>query len=99
MGDGRSRRDFLATTLCGAAAVPFAKLSRLGLAAAPREVPKTFLEPFDYDGVTLQEGPLKSQLDTMRTYYFAIPDDDILKGFRARAGQRACGEEMYFDLA
>src|SRR5262245_27649319 len=93
MGDGTSRRDFLATTLCGAAAVPLARLPRLSLAPA-RSTPKTFLEPFDYDGVVLLDGPLKSQFDTMRAYYFAIPNDDILKGFRARAGQRARGEEL-----
>jgi hypothetical protein len=94
MGGGTSRRDFLATTLCGAAAVPLARLSRLGLAAPSKGAPKTFLETFDYEGVTLSDGPLKAQFDAMRAYYFAIPDDDILKGFRARAGQRARGEDL-----
>ena len=37
---------------------------------------------------------MKAQFDTMRAYYYAIPDDDILKGFRARAGQRARGQDL-----
>ena len=94
MGDGTSRRDFLATTVYGAAAMPLARLSRFGLAPTPAALPKTYLEPFDYEGVTLLDGPLKAQFDVMRAYYYAIPDDDILKGFRARAGQRARGEDL-----
>ena len=96
MGDGTSRRDFVATSLWGFAAAPLAsRLSSLGISASPSgPAPRTFLEPFDYTGVTLSDGPLKAQFDTMRAYYYAIPDDDILKGFRARAGQRARGEEL-----
>ena len=96
MGDGTSRRDFVTTTLWGVAAAPLAsRLSALGITAPPSGTgPKTFLEPFDYSGVSLSDGPLKAQFDTMRAYYYAIPDDDILKGFRARAGQRARGEEL-----
>jgi hypothetical protein len=37
---------------------------------------------------------MKAQFDAMRAYYFAIPNDDILKVFRMRAGQRALGEDL-----
>ncbi len=103
MSDGTSRREFVARTLGGVAAAPLAaRLSvavslagRLPAAAFPAAAPaKTYLQPFDYEGVTLLEGPMKAQFDTMRAYYYAIPDDDILKGFRARAGQRARGKDL-----
>jgi len=103
MSDGTSRREFVARTLGGvvAAAPLAARLSvaslagRLPASAFPAAAPsKTDLQPFDYEGVALLDGPMKAQFDTMRAYYYAIPDDDILKGFRARAGQRARGQDL-----
>ncbi len=47
---------------------------------------KLLLEPFEYNEVKLQAGPLKKQFDEVESYYLAIPNDDILKGFRVRAG-------------
>ena len=101
MSDGTSRREFVARTLGGVVAAPLAaRLSvaslagRLPASAFPAEAHKTYLQPFDYEGVTLLDGPMKAQFDTMRAYYYAIPDDDILKGFRARAGQRARGQDL-----
>jgi uncharacterized protein len=95
MGDGTSRREFVAKALYGAASLPLAsRLSRMGPASPATSSPRTFLEPFDYEGVTLAEGPLAAQISAMRAYYLAIPNDDILKGFRARAGQRARGEDL-----
>ena len=52
------------------------------------------VEPFDYRGVTLDAGPLKRQIDEVRSYYLAIPDDDLLKGFRSRAGKPAPGKDL-----
>jgi DUF1680 family protein len=62
----------------------------------PPSVPagRRILEPFDYRGVTLHAGPLKERVDEVRAFYLAIPDDDLLKGFRARAGKPAPGEEL-----
>src|SRR5690348_14141697 len=37
---------------------------------------------------------LKSQYDRAREYYYKIPNDDILKGFRERAGLAAPGQAM-----
>lgn len=52
------------------------------------------LEPFDYHGVTLDDGELKRQFDEVRCYYLRIPDDDLLKGFRLRAGLPAPGIDL-----
>jgi hypothetical protein len=64
--------------------------------AAPASDPggKRIVEPFDYRGVTLDAGPLKAQVDEVRVFYLAIPDDDLLKGFRARAGRPAPGNDL-----
>lgn len=55
---------------------------------------KVHLQPFDYEGVRLLDGMLKSQYDRTREYYYKIPNDDILKGFRERAGLPAPGQSM-----
>ncbi len=44
------------------------------------------LENFDYRDVTLDAGPLRKQVDEARDDYLRIPNDDLLKGFRQRAG-------------
>jgi DUF1680 family protein len=52
------------------------------------------LATFDYKGVALEGGPLRRQFDEVREYYLRIPNDDLLKGFRARAGLPAPGVEL-----
>jgi uncharacterized protein len=47
---------------------------------------KLLLQPFNYNEVKLQQSPLKKQFDEVVEDYLAIPNDDILKGFRERAG-------------
>src|SRR5262249_37018087 len=47
-----------------------------------------------YRGVTLHPGPLKRQVDEVKKFYLAIPDDDLLKGFRTRAGHPAPGRDL-----
>jgi uncharacterized protein len=47
---------------------------------------KLLLQPFNYNEVKLEQSPLKNQLDEVVADYLAIPNDDILKGFRERAG-------------
>src|SRR5262245_20159963 len=49
------------------------------------------LETFDFAGVTLDGGPLRRQLDEVREYYLRIPNDDLLRPFRVRAGRPAPG--------
>lgn len=63
-------------------------------AGAPEPRGKRVLEPFDYQNVALGDGRLKAQVDEVRRFYLAIPDDDLLKGFRTRAGRPAPGREL-----
>ena len=63
-------------------------------AAPPEPRGPRLIEPFDYRGVTLEPGALKAQVDNVRAFYLAIPDDDLLKGFRARAGKPAPGRDL-----
>jgi DUF1680 family protein len=97
MRGGTTRRSFVRQALTGAALVPLAGRVVRGLATPGQGASPpggTRLDPFDYDGVSLLGGPLKAQYAAMRDYYFAIPDDDMLKGFRMRAGMRARGEDL-----
>ena len=52
------------------------------------------LQAFDFAGVRLTGGMLETQLKRTRDFYLAIPNDDILKGFRKRAGMPAPGQDM-----
>ncbi|MBU6400871.1 MAG: glycoside hydrolase family 127 protein [Verrucomicrobia bacterium] len=82
------------TVLC----LVVALLEMAGTPRAADEVPTPrglrVLEPFDYRGVTLEPGPLKSQVDEVRKFYLQIPNEDLLKGFRRRAGLPAPGNEL-----
>ena len=60
----------------------------------PDSAGRRLLETFDYQGVRIESGPLKSEVDEVRRFYLAIPVDDLLKGFRARAGLPAPGNEL-----
>lgn len=64
------------------------------LAAAPVSKGQRILEPFDYHGVLLNDGELKRQFDEVRSYYLRISNDDLLKGFRLRAGLPAPGIDL-----
>jgi uncharacterized protein len=55
---------------------------------------RSLLHSFDYRGVTLEDGSLKHQFDEVRDYYLHIPNDNLLKGFRQRAGLYAPGTDM-----
>jgi DUF1680 family protein len=91
-----TRRDFvkivvgasLAPSMLRASQAFNAPAKTAGLAA------KVYLAPFDYQGVRLLDGMLKTQYDRTRDYYYKIPNDDILKGFRVRAGLQAPGQDM-----
>lgn len=48
---------------------------------------------FDLRG-SLYWTPFKHQFDEMRAYFLAIADDDILYGFRRRAGQQRPDEGL-----
>ena len=100
MSNTSSRRDFMKKTLLGASAGPLlAKAARSEpparfLQSETSSGPKKVLEAFNYDGVRLGDGMLRSQYLATRDYYYNLPDDDILKGFRKRAGLPAPGSDM-----
>jgi len=52
------------------------------------------LKSLDGRSVTLERGRLQTQVETTREYYLRIPNDDLLKGFRARAGKPAYGSDL-----
>ena len=91
-----SRRDFIKTSL-GTAAVSYlgpkgASTSAVASTGAPQN--HRVLETFNYKGVTLDGGPLRRQFDQVRDDYLRIPNDDLLKGFRQRAGLAAPGIDL-----
>lgn len=66
--------------------------SALG-ADKPTPKARRVIEPFDYHGVTL-DGSLRRQFDEVRDYYLRIPNDDLLKPYRERAGKPAPGADL-----
>lgn len=52
------------------------------------------LQPFNYHGVTLHDGRMKMQFDEARDFYLRIPNDDLLRGYRLRAGRPAPGADL-----
>ena len=52
------------------------------------------LQPLDYVGVTLDDSPVRLVLDETKAFYLGLANDDLLKGFRARAGRPAPGKNL-----
>jgi hypothetical protein len=61
------------------------------VASSQEPGPKTALQTFAFTGVTLDGGVLRQQLEEVREYYLRIPNDDLLRPFRARKGLPAPG--------
>ncbi|MBI3710046.1 MAG: glycoside hydrolase family 127 protein [Proteobacteria bacterium] len=55
---------------------------------------RVVLGEFGYDGVRLLPGRFATQIARAREVYGAIPNDDILKGFRRAAGLPAPGNDL-----
>ena len=66
----------------------------LSTAAEVMPVGARLIQPFDYCGVTLNDGPLLRQVLEVRDDYLRVPNDDYLKGFRQRAGKSAPGADL-----
>jgi DUF1680 family protein len=82
---------------CLIGACAFAIVSLLEAAAFGASVPlkgPRIIEPFDYRGVVLNDGPLLRQVLEVRNFYLSVPNDDYLKGFRQRAGKPAPGADL-----
>ncbi len=102
-----SRREFI-KTLAGAVIAPHliqdaaiskssdpdSRVGHSTVADWTSRSPKVYLEAFEYAGVQLRDGRLKKQVDETRNYYYNLPNDDILIGFRRRAGMPAPGNEF-----
>lgn len=52
------------------------------------------IHPFDFTGVKLGPGRFQHQFEGALEYFLSIPDDDILLGFRRRAGLPHPGVEL-----
>lgn len=52
------------------------------------------ITPFNYSSVRLKDSMFKEQFEETVQYYLAIPNDDILKGFRERAGLVSPGKNL-----
>lgn len=63
-------------------------------AASSSHRPSGVLQAFNYADVTLTGGPVADQAQFSREFYLAIPNDNILNGFRLRAGLPAPGKPM-----
>jgi len=50
------------------------------------------IRTFDFGGVQLREGLIKDKFNLVRDYYFRVPNDDLLKRYRERAGLPAPGK-------
>jgi DUF1680 family protein len=100
MSDLKSRRTFVKGLAASSMAPILVNLSPQAGAGQPpaREkaspTQRSIIEPFNYEGVQLSQGMLQKQFRETRNFYFSIPNDDILKGFRQRAGMRAPGNDL-----
>src|SRR6476620_3076188 len=71
-----------------------------GLAARANTSPSdvdprvTKISAFDYDGVRLHDSRWNDQYLHAREFYFNVSNDDILQGFRAKAGLPAPGKPL-----
>ncbi|MGH7951715.1 MAG: beta-L-arabinofuranosidase domain-containing protein [Limisphaerales bacterium] len=65
-----------------------------GAAKIQSHSPSGILQAFTYRDVTLTGGPMEAQAKFARNFYLAIPDDNLLNGFRKRAGLPAPGKPM-----
>ncbi|MGH7940260.1 MAG: beta-L-arabinofuranosidase domain-containing protein [Limisphaerales bacterium] len=70
-------------------------LACLVLGGASKTSPsRHWLNAFNYAEVTLTGGPMAAQARFARKFYLAIPNDNLLNGFRLRAGLPAPGRPM-----
>ncbi|MBI5091121.1 MAG: glycoside hydrolase family 127 protein [Candidatus Hydrogenedentes bacterium] len=74
--------------------VMLAVVSSSAAGAQIAEKGKTVVQSFDYRGVTLHDSRLKMQFDEVRDFYLRLPNDDILRGYRLRAGLPAPGADL-----
>ncbi len=86
--DNLPRRGFLQSVI----SVPFAVSAANAAQAGPPS--RVRLESFDYSGVRLLPSRLRDQYQATRDFYAALPDDDLVHGFRVQAGLPAPGKPL-----
>lgn len=90
-----NRREFVGLAAAAALTPALARATRPKKASRKEAIMAPIkLQPFNYEGVRLLDGPFLDQTRATRDFYFGIPDDDILKGFRRKAGLPAPGQDM-----
>ncbi len=90
-----SRRRFLQISTAAVAALRAGAIRAGEPSADPTSKPLSSpLQQFDYQDVSLLEGPLRSQFDQNHAFFAALDEDMLLKPFRQRAHQPAPGADM-----
>ena len=86
------RRDFIKAVPVAAWAVSHA--AQAFAAEGPAGGAKVMLQPFDYDGVKLLPSRWQKQYQATREFWMALPEDDILHGYRQAANLPAPGKAL-----
>ena len=84
---------------CALAALAGEMLLPVGAIAQKAAVTTThrssgIVQPFRYQDVRLTRGPLERQAEEARGFFLSLSEDDLLNGFRKRAGLPAPGKPM-----
>jgi uncharacterized protein len=87
------RADGWTIRVLGVACLALLASAFVGSAAWPAAGRTKVIENFDLKNVTL-EGNLRRQFDETRDFYLSIPNDDLLKPYRLRAGLPAPGATL-----
>jgi uncharacterized protein len=86
------RRDFLkAAPLAAYAMTQIARGDNSSVSTSPAKIR---IEPFDYRGVRLRESRWQKQFQAAHEFWLALPEDDILHGYRASTGSSAPGKAL-----
>ena len=81
------------TVLCGLMFPAQSGSAQKAMADTPHKS-AGILQPFHYEDVTLTGGPMGVQAAGARAFYLALSEDNLLNGFRKRAGLPAPGRPM-----
>jgi DUF1680 family protein len=93
-----NRREFLgafaATSVTVLAGKGLARAQNSPVLSSSAGPGRIVLEPFEFSGVKLRPSRWQRQYEQTRDFYFHLPNDDILHGFRADAGLPAPGQPL-----
>ena len=92
MNTDMPRRDFLKAAPL--AAFAFTRIASGETTAPSASSAKLKIEAFDYRGVRLRESRWQKQFQAAHDFWLALPEDDILHGYRAAAGLSAPGKPL-----